>query len=109
MIHVDFRARRSSLWKRIVFACIQGLGSHKVIRAGRRTMIKLIQTLGDVAAALGVLFCAAAGLARLFHTWSTAGLQIGALFNLGIALMVLACLAKLQVLTSLALTESRRK
>jgi hypothetical protein len=72
-------------------------------------MIKLIQMLGDIAAALGVLSCAAAGLTRSFHTWSVAGLQINALFNLGIALMVLGCLAKLQVLTSIALAESNRK
>ena len=63
-------------------------------------MTRIMQTLGDAAAVLGVLVCAVSGLARLAHTWSVAGVQIPALFDLGIGLMVLGCLAKLHVLTS---------
>jgi hypothetical protein len=66
-------------------------------------MMKLIQSVGDAAGALGILVCVLAGLARLGGTWSIGGVQIATLFQLGIALMVLACLAKLQ-----ALVESQK-
>jgi hypothetical protein len=61
-------------------------------------MMKLIQPMGNAAAILGTLACLVAGLARLGQTWSVAGVQIPALFELGIGLMVFACLAKLQEL-----------
>ena len=63
-------------------------------------MIKLTRVLGDIVGALGVILCLASGLARVIHIWSVAGLQIPTLFNLGVAMMVFACLAKLHVLTS---------
>jgi hypothetical protein len=61
-------------------------------------MAKLIQSLGDAAAILGVLICIAAGLGRIAHTFSLAGIDVGTLFELGIGLMVFACLAKVQKL-----------
>ena len=61
-------------------------------------MMKLIQSLGNLAAVLGMLVCLLAGLARLGGTWSVAGMDVGAVFQLGIGLMVFACLAKLQEL-----------
>ena len=61
-------------------------------------MMKMIQSVGDAAGLLGILVCIAAGLARLGGTWSVGGVQIATLFQLGIALMVLACLAKVQAL-----------
>jgi hypothetical protein len=61
-------------------------------------MMKLIQSLGDAAAILGMLVCLAAGLGRLAHRYSFGGIDVGTLFELGIGLMVFACLAKLQKL-----------
>ena len=61
-------------------------------------MMKLIQSMGDVAAILGMLACLVAVLVRLGGTWSIAGVQIAALFQVGIGLMVFACLAKVQTL-----------
>jgi hypothetical protein len=61
-------------------------------------MMKLIQSLGNLAAILGMLICLLAGFARLGGTWSVAGTDIGGIFQLGIGLMVVACLAKLQEL-----------
>ena len=63
-------------------------------------MINMIRTIGNIAAVLGVATCFVAGLARLAHTWSMGGVSTPTLFVLGIALMVLACLAKLHVLTA---------
>jgi hypothetical protein len=66
-------------------------------------MMKMIQSVGDAAGVLGILVCIVAGLARLGGTRSVGGVQIATLFQLGIALMVLACLAKVQ-----ALVESQK-
>jgi hypothetical protein len=66
-------------------------------------MMKLIHSVGDAASVLGIVVCFVAGLARLGGTWSVGGVQIATLFQLGIGLMVLACLAKLQ-----ALVESQK-
>ena len=59
-------------------------------------MMKLIESMGNAAGVLGALVCLVAGLARLAQTWSLGGVQIPALFELGIGLMVFACLAKVQ-------------
>jgi hypothetical protein len=66
-------------------------------------MMKLIQSVGDAAGAVGILVCLFAGVARLGGTWSVGGVQIATLFQLGIGLMVFACLAKVQ-----ALVESQK-
>jgi hypothetical protein len=61
-------------------------------------MMKVIQSIGNAAAVLGTLVCLVAVLARLGGTWTLAGVQIAALFEVGIGLMVFACLTKLQML-----------
>jgi hypothetical protein len=61
-------------------------------------MMKLMESVANAAGVLGILACLVAGFARLGGTWNVAGLQITALFELGIALMVFACLAKVQTL-----------
>ena len=65
-----------------------------------KPMIKMIRTIGDIAAVLGVAVCLVAGLARLAHTFSMGGVSTLTLFVLGIALMVFACLAKLHALNA---------
>jgi len=63
-------------------------------------MNKLIEVVGNVVAVLGVLVCFGSGLARLGQYWYVAGFQTRILFNVGMGLMVMGCLAKLHVLTS---------
>ena len=63
-------------------------------------MTKLVQLVGDAAAVLGVLVCAGAGLARVARIWNFGGIQIPTLFQLGMALMIVGCLAKLHLLAS---------
>ena len=61
-------------------------------------MMKLIQSMGNAAAILGTLVCFVAGLARLGRTFSIAGVGTSTVFQVGIGLMVFACLTKLQEL-----------
>lgn len=61
-------------------------------------MDKLIETVGNVVAVLGILVCLAAGAARLGENWYVVGFQAMVLFNVGVGLMVTACLAKLHVM-----------
>jgi len=63
-------------------------------------MNKLIGIGGNVLAVLGILVCLVAGVARLGSSWYVAGFQTMVLFNVGVGLMVAACLAKLHVLES---------
>jgi hypothetical protein len=63
-------------------------------------MNKLIEIAGNVVAVLGVLVCLVAGISRLRQNWDVAGFETMVLFNVGIGLMVVGCLAKLQVLGS---------
>jgi hypothetical protein len=63
-------------------------------------MNKLIEIVGNAAAALGVLVCLGSGLARVASSWYVGGFQVMVLFTVGIALMVVGCLAKLHLLTS---------
>lgn len=62
-------------------------------------MTKIIQTFGDISGIVGALLCFVSGGARFVGSWNLAGVQISALFNLGIGLMVFACLTKLHLLT----------
>ena len=62
-------------------------------------MNKLISIAGDVAAVVGILMCLLSGGARIFGTYTIAGLGTMALFTLGIGIMVFACLVKLHLLT----------
>jgi len=63
-------------------------------------MNKLIEVVGNIVAGLGVLTCLGSGLARLGQYWNVVGFQTMILFNVGVGLMVLGCLAKLHLLTS---------
>jgi hypothetical protein len=63
-------------------------------------MNKLIENVGNIAGLLGVLVCLGAGVARLASNWYVAGFQAMVLFNVGVGLMVMGCLAKLHVLSS---------
>lgn len=61
-------------------------------------MAHLLTWIGRLAGVLGVMVCAAALVARLTGSWAIGGIQIGTLFQLGIAAMILACLAYCAVL-----------
>ena len=63
-------------------------------------MNRLIEITGNVAALLGILVCIAAGGARVLGNWSLGEVQILPLFVVGVALMVMGCLAKLHLLTA---------
>lgn len=63
-------------------------------------MNKGIILLGSVAGMLGALVCLVAGLARVSSFYYLAGYQSTTVFNVGIGLMVFACLVKLDTLTS---------
>lgn len=63
-------------------------------------MNKLIEVVGNVVAVLGVLVCLASGVARLGQYWYLGGFPAIILFNVGVGLMVMGCLAKLHVLSS---------
>jgi hypothetical protein len=59
-------------------------------------MDKLLDLVGNIAAVLGMLVCLVAGLFRLSGSYYVFGFEAVTLFTGGIALMVFACLAKLQ-------------
>lgn len=61
-------------------------------------MEKLINLVGNLTAALGILTCLLAGVVRLTGAHYVLGYEAVTLFIGGIALMVMACLAKLQQL-----------
>ena len=61
-------------------------------------MQQLLTLSGHIAAALGILLCAASGLARLSDSYHLAGYEATTLFMVGIGLMVFACVVKLEVL-----------
>ena len=56
-------------------------------------MTNLLTWTGRLAGCLGVLVCAVALLARVSGTWAIGGIQIGTLLQLGMAAMILGCLA----------------
>lgn len=63
-------------------------------------MEKLLLVLGFVAGGLGALLCLGAGLVRLAGGYYyIAGIATGTLFEIGVAMMVFACLVKLHQLT----------
>ena len=59
-------------------------------------MKKLLEIMGNIAASLGIVACLLAGVARLAGNHYFLGYEAVTLFIGGIALMVMACLAKLQ-------------
>lgn len=64
-------------------------------------MEQLLTWVGRLAGWLGVLVCAVALVARLTGSWAVGGVSIGTLFQLGMAAMILACLAYCAVLVEL--------
>lgn len=62
--------------------------------------MKYIDLVGNIAAIVGILICLAAGVSRLIGAYYLAGFQTITLFTGGIALMVMACLAKLHHLSA---------
>ena len=63
-------------------------------------MNKFLGILGNLAAAVGILACLVAGVARLFDRFYVANFEIMVIFTLGIGMMVFACLVKLHLLES---------
>jgi len=63
-------------------------------------MNRWIEIAGNLVALLGILVCVMTGATRLLGSWYAAGVQILPLFTVGVALMVMGCLAKLHVLAS---------
>ena len=58
-------------------------------------MDNILGIVGNIAGALGILVCAVAGIFRLSGSFYVFGYEAQTLFIGGIALMVMACLAKL--------------
>ena len=63
-------------------------------------MNKMIAYFGNVVALAGILLTIGAGLGRVTGHYYFAGFEMLTLFFGGVGLMVMACLAKLQLLTS---------
>lgn len=63
-------------------------------------MNKNLVLLGSTAGLMGVAVCAVAGLARVSGFYYILGYQSTTLFNVGVGLMVLGCLLKLEELAA---------
>ena len=61
-------------------------------------MHQLLTLTGHIAAILGIVCCAGAGLARVSGLYYIAGFQSTSLFMLGTGIMVFACLVKLDAM-----------
>ena len=70
-------------------------------------MDKILNLLGNIAGASGVIICALAGGSRLLGVHYLLGFESVTLFIGGTALMVMACLVKLRELT-VAVYSSRK-
>ena len=62
-------------------------------------MPKLIAFIGNLSAVAGLAICLISGISRLMGNWETLGYSTVTLFIVGIGLMVVACLAKLHLLS----------
>ena len=60
-------------------------------------MEKGLGIIGNVTGGAGIIACGLAGVSRLLGSYHLLGFEAVTLFIGGIALMVMACLAKLQV------------
>jgi len=60
--------------------------------------VNLLKTVSDIFGVLAILVCLVAGLARVSGNYYLSGFEVLTLFNTGVALMVFACLLKLQFL-----------
>ncbi|MEM9253851.1 MAG: hypothetical protein AAGA91_00305 [Pseudomonadota bacterium] len=63
-------------------------------------MNKLLVTLGSIAGLAGVLACLVSALARIAGQHYMLGFQSTTVFNVGVGLMVFACLIKLEQIAS---------
>ena len=62
--------------------------------------IKLFNGAGNVAGIAGIILCAVAGLVRAFGGFYLVGFEAITVFQAGMALLLVAVLAKLQVLVA---------
>ncbi len=63
-------------------------------------MYKHLALVGSFAGILGVIICLTSGLARIAGYYYLANYQSTTVFNMGIGLMVFACLVKLETALS---------
>lgn len=63
-------------------------------------MNRLIEIAGNLVALVGILVCLVAGASRVLGSWYVGGVELQPLFMVGVALMVMGCLAKLHLLAS---------
>ncbi|HHH39109.1 MAG TPA: hypothetical protein ENK50_05995 [Sedimenticola sp.] len=63
-------------------------------------MERLLAVVGNVAAVLGIAVCLVAGVSRIMGDFYLLGFSNGSLFQGGIALLLVAMLARLQQLVS---------
>ena len=61
-------------------------------------MYKYLTLAGSLSGILGTLICFIAGLARVADYYYLAGYQSTTVFNVGVGMMVFACLVKLETL-----------
>ena len=61
-------------------------------------MERLVQLAGNVSAIIGLLMCLTAGAVRLLGDFHLSGYSAMTIFQAGTGLMVLGCLAKLELL-----------
>ncbi|NND68289.1 MAG: hypothetical protein HKN19_11935 [Halioglobus sp.] len=61
-------------------------------------MLKNFALAGRISGVLGALICLVAGLTRIAGMYYVAGFQSTTLFNVGIGLMVFACMMRLEAL-----------
>jgi len=61
-------------------------------------MDRLISVVGNMAAIIGLLMCLISGAVRLMGDFHLSGYSAMTIFLTGTAFMVLACLAKLEIL-----------
>ena len=62
-------------------------------------MEKLLDVIGTLAGAVGVLVCIASAITRLNGVLTFAGSEVGTWFVLGVALVAVGCFAKLQAMS----------
>ena len=63
-------------------------------------MYKNLALAGSITGILGALICFIAGLARIAGFYYLAGYQSTTLFNVGVGMMVFACMVKLGTLSN---------
>ena len=64
-------------------------------------MKTILNLVGNTTAILGIILCLVTGILRLSGQYEVVGFEAMTLFNAGTALMVMACLAKLEQMARL--------